>query len=172
MRVNELKGKGVVISGFCFPPDVLKFESDFHIHTAISKQVCLKRQNKFITRNKSKYPNEYNELNTPTESMKMNKILYPAYLKYNKSMVINKYMNVNDLDQNQIYDSSFNYLIQEIEKFLYRKQSQSNKKPYKPKKKGQGEYDIVVKPMQLQTGESIYHPPAMMSVNTQKYGFD
>lgn len=116
--LNKFKSSGIVISGFSLHPNVLSVVPDYHIHLTISKQNCLLRRRKFLTKHKTKYPEEYKLINSDLDRLKMNQLTFPYYLKSRELSNINKYFNSNKLSQSQIWDSTWNILISFISKYL------------------------------------------------------
>lgn len=117
--VNKYKKNGVVVTVFSAPIDKLNFDTDYHIHLSISKKKCLERRRIFLTEHKEKYYDEYKLIGTPTEKLKMNKLIFPYYLKSIKKMKINKFIKVSNKTDDQIYDIVFDLIIKFIEKYLY-----------------------------------------------------
>ena len=106
--VNKLKSVGIVISGISFPSDKLNFKFDYHLHLNISKQQCIDRRLKFLERY------------TDTESMEktvMNQLIYPYYLDVTKRSKINKFVNINDIDDEKVFDNVFKVLIDFIQEY-------------------------------------------------------
>jgi len=85
--------KGILIYGISFPPKLLQFKIDIHLHISLSKNIYLK----------------YN-----------NDDLYNHYLKLLDSNIIYKYFNIKDEDIN-INDLIFDKIIEFIEKNVYGK---------------------------------------------------
>lgn len=116
--VNSKKKEGVVVSGVAFPNDKLDFTPDYHIHLSISKKECLERQKAYLEKNKEKYPEEWKDLESGKERLKMNQLVYPYYLETVKESKINKFININNLDDDGAYDSAFDIIISYIQFFL------------------------------------------------------
>ncbi len=116
--VNSKKEKGVVVSGIAFPNDKLNFTPDYHIHLSISKKECLERQKDFLEKNKDKYQEEWKDIESGRERLKMNQLIYPYYLETVKESKINKFININNLDDDGAYDSAFDIIISYIQFFL------------------------------------------------------
>jgi hypothetical protein len=68
------------------------------------------------------------ELDTETEkvkdkkydSMVFNQAVYPIYLEQQKLMQITRFIKILDLSLDKVYDESFEYIIQQINKYLYK----------------------------------------------------
>jgi len=116
--VNKNKTNGLVICGSYFPTDKLKFTQDFHIHVKISKQKLIESRHNFIKENPEKCKELVQFLDTPTESLIINKIVYPHYLDYSQKSKIDKYINANELTIDSIYDASADFLFNKISQFL------------------------------------------------------
>jgi adenylate kinase family enzyme len=120
--VEELieKKEGVVISGFGFYDDKIKFKPDMHIHIKISKDKLLENRHKFLEENEGHKLNELKD--TKLELQILNRMSYPHYIKSiagTGNGKIHKFINASEMDNDKIYDSSFEYIIDRIEKFLY-----------------------------------------------------
>lgn len=116
--INAEKKNGVVVVGVSLPEDKLEFHPDTHIHLKISKQQCLEKRKIYLEKNKDDYPEEYELLNTPAEKLKMNLLIFPYYLETTKKEKINKFININEIDDDKIYDEVFDYLINLIQNYL------------------------------------------------------
>lgn len=117
--IEKLTKNGVIVTGFSFPTDKILVQPDMHIHLITSKQICLEKRRKFIEKNKTKFPEEFNMIGTNSEKLKMNQIIYPYYLAVLKRMKVDKFININELKSDQIYSEIFDYIIERIQKFLY-----------------------------------------------------
>lgn len=124
-KIAELKDKGVVVTGFSFPTDNMDVVPDYHIHLSMSKQKCMDKRRDFLEKHKDKYPKEYEELETPTEKLKMNRLIFPYYLESRKKMKIDKFLNVENLSSREIYHAVFDELMDFIEKYLYEERPQA-----------------------------------------------
>ena len=117
--INENKSKGIVVSGFGFLSDKLEFKQDFHIHLKISKEQLMKNRKEFIEENKDNKLNEISD--EKTQLLILNKISYPHYLKYLDGLKIDKFIISMEKTPDTIYDETFDYLIGEIQKTVYKK---------------------------------------------------
>lgn len=124
--INKFKSKGLIVIGSSLPDKKIEAKKDYHIHLNISKQICMEKRREFISKNKNKYPKEYLQINSPEEKLKMNQLIYPYFLKSTSESQINKFININDLSDSQIYDKSFQYLIDFIKKELHQNGSSYN----------------------------------------------
>ena len=109
---------GVVLYGFALPRDKFSFEVDFHVHLGINKQNCLKRRHDFLQKNKEQYPEDYKLINSKIEKLKLNQLIYPYYLESIKKSKINKFIDINELNEEQIYDVVFDTLIKFIQSYI------------------------------------------------------
>lgn len=116
--VNSKKGGGVIVYGVAFPNDKLDFIPDYHVHMSISKKECLDRQKSYLEKNKDKYPEELKDVESGKERLKMNQLIYPYYLETVKESKINKFVNINNLDDDKAYDSAFDIILSYIQFFL------------------------------------------------------
>lgn len=114
-KVNELKN--VVVSGFCFPNDLLKFKFDFHIHLRISKQKLIENRKKFNEEN----DNPLNKISNPKiELLILNKLSYTHYLNINTKSTYTFNIDVTEKTPDITYDEVFDYVIKQIEKNVYK----------------------------------------------------
>jgi zinc finger CCHC domain-containing protein 8 len=116
--INKYKQTGVIVIGMSLPQNKLLTEADYHIHLNISKQVSIDKLKDYIIENKDKYPEDFKNIGTPLEKLKMNKLIYPYYLETTKLAKINKYISVKEMNHDQIYDLVFTILIEFIQKYL------------------------------------------------------
>jgi uridine kinase len=116
--IDAKKSTGIIVTGIAFPDDKLDFTPDYHIHLSISKKECLDRKRTYLEKHKDKYSKELEDMESSKEKLKMNQLLYPYYLETIKQSKINKFININNLDDNQAYDSAFDIIISYIQFFL------------------------------------------------------
>jgi len=113
--INKYKNTGVIVTGFSFSKDRIDFDSDFHIHIKLSKKLCIEKRRKFLQKYQKKYPDEYSVINTEKELLLMNKLIYPYYLESLKNSSINKFINMDELDDEKAYDTIFDSVIEYIQ---------------------------------------------------------
>jgi uridine kinase len=125
-KINSVKDKGVVCSGFGFPIDKVKFEPNFHIRIDIPKAKLIDMRHKYLDENKDNKLNDIKD--SRAELLILNKLSYQHHEDIKtKSKYTFKYslFSEEDLDldkiPNKTYDDIFDYLIKEIEKNLYKK---------------------------------------------------
>lgn len=117
-EVNKNKQNGVVICGTYFPSSKLKFESDYHMQVKIAKQKLIENRIKYIQKHISENP-ELEKINDEKIITGIvNKITYPHYIEYSGLSKIDKYLNANIMDENQIYDEAFSFLINSIQVYI------------------------------------------------------
>ena len=131
--IEKAKTKGVIVNGVALLKDKLP-PADYHLHVSVGKQKCLDVRRNYLTRHKDKYGLEFEKIGTETERLKMLEISYPYYLDSIKRSVINKFINANELTNNQIYDIAFEKLIDFIDHKVYKKPHETEKKHKRPKK--------------------------------------
>lgn len=125
---------GVVITGTVFPNSKITFTPDIHINLKISKQNLLQKridykQKHYDTKSKEKEVDiEIIEKETAkeTERLILNQLTYPYYLESLKKSTIDKFIDVNELNDDEIYDDSFDSIIDLIKKKLKNKDIISN----------------------------------------------
>ena len=86
----------------------------------LSKQNLLEKRHEFIERhsNEKQYEEMIN-LDEETEKLLLNKITYPYYLKTTENAIINKFLNINELQMDEIVRQSFKMIINYIENKVY-----------------------------------------------------
>lgn len=119
--INKFKKDGLIVTGISLPEDKIKSQVDFHIHLNISKQVCMEKRKEFLEKNKDndKYQQEYKLIGTPLEKTIMNQFIYQYYLDTTKKSKINKFVNITEMDNRQVYDIAFDIIIKFITEYLY-----------------------------------------------------
>lgn len=128
-EINELKKSGIVISGFGFPKDKLKFKTDFHLHVSISKQNCLAKRKQYLEKHKEKYPDEYEEFQSGQAKLKLNQLTIPYYQETVKNSIITKFLNSNERSEDKVYDEAFETIINRIQEFLTKYNEKTSKMP-------------------------------------------
>lgn len=124
--INKYKVAGVVITGFSFPTDHLKFDPDFHIHIKLLKKTCIERRRKFLSKYKEKYPDEYSVINTEKELLYMNKLIYPNYLESLKKSKIDKFISMDELTDEKGFDEVFDDIVEYIQDWHNKNNRQRN----------------------------------------------
>ena len=112
--VEKNKSNGIVVCGPYFITDKIKFNPDFHISIKISKQQLIQRRKEFIKQNPELCKELIQHIDTPIETMIVNRITYPHYLEYIEKSKVTKYINAFDLNNDQICDQVADYLFAEI----------------------------------------------------------
>lgn len=119
--INDKKSKGIVVVGVSFPDSIIKpkVDVDYHINLSISKQRCMEIRKEYLEKHKDDYPEEYAQLDTPVEKLKMNRLIFPYYLESVKNSTIDYKIPGNEITNDQIYDQAFGLIISFIENYLY-----------------------------------------------------
>lgn len=107
--INNNKNKGVVISGFSFPSNLLKFETNLHIHLGITKSKCFESIESQLIKNNQ---------NVVNEKLKFNKFVYPYYLSLKNRSSIDKFFFVDDIDYDNFYNILWSYIIDYVNSFI------------------------------------------------------
>jgi adenylate kinase family enzyme len=136
-KIKEMlnENKILIISGVSFNKGKIDFKIDYHIHLKLSKQVLLEKRHDFIERH-SKEPQYKDMINIDeeTEKLILNKYTYPYYLKTTENAIINKFLNINEIQLDEIVRESFNIIINFIENKIYNKRTdlkyENDKKTY------------------------------------------
>ena len=113
-EVNRLKTNGVVVVGNVFPTDKLNFKADYHILLKISKQELKKNRIEYI----EKHPEK--GFNIETETLRINAVTYPYYLDAMKRMKIDKFVDVGEMSDDELYDTIFDGIIGHIKNNVYK----------------------------------------------------
>jgi len=116
--VDKYKSEGIIISGFAFPTNLIKFKVDAHINIKISKKQYTDSRHKYLQDHKDSNKELFELIDTPTESLIINKLIYPHYIEYTQASTITKYINTHDIDYNEVFDQTFDYLIFVVQKYL------------------------------------------------------
>jgi cytidylate kinase len=126
-EINEVKQKGVVVISPVFPTDKLNFNPNYHIHLKISKQELKKKRTEYIEKHKDK------NFDLETELLRVNVATYPYYLNSLKRMKIDKFIDVTEMTDDEIYDIIFDSIIKFIESDIYSEKYIHKKEPVKEK---------------------------------------
>ena len=116
--VDKIKSEGIIISGFAFPTDLIKFKVDAHINIKISKKQYTDSRHKYLHDHKDSNKELFELIDTPTESLIINKLIYPHYIEYTQASTITKYINTHEIDYNGVFDQAFDYLIFVVQRYL------------------------------------------------------
>jgi len=117
-EVNANKQNGVIVCGPYFPQNKLKFSPSFHIHIKVSKQQILENRRQYIIANKDKCEELVQFVHTPTEMLMINQITYPHYMEYLKESKIDKFIDMREMNNDQVYEQIETYLLNSIQKYL------------------------------------------------------
>ncbi len=118
-KVNSIKNKDVVISGFSFPNDKLQFKLDFHVHLRLSKEKLIKNRHEYLEENKDNPLNEIKD--TRTEMYILNNLTFKHFMSIKDKSTYTYKVDTTELTPEQTYDQVFDYLINNIEKNVYSK---------------------------------------------------
>lgn len=110
--VSNVNSTGVVVTGFLFPKERIKFRFNFHIHLSLSKQFYINYRKTLLPLKDPLKEDEY---------AKMFSKRYYYYLNTNSLMFINKFLKIDELSNRQIYEKAFDLIIAFIENKLYNK---------------------------------------------------
>jgi hypothetical protein len=128
--INSNKSKGVIIVGTSLT-DKIKSKANFHLHLSIPKKICMTKRTALIQKNKERYPEDFDFIGTPTESLKMNQMIFPYYLESKGKSSIDKYLNAVNMSSEQIYDEAWDTLIDYVKEnvmAVYKKHEDKKKK--------------------------------------------
>lgn len=128
--IEKMKGEGLVVIGIALH-DKITHNPDYHIHLNISKKNYITNRKEFLEKNKNKYPEDYKLLGTKTDILKFTKLIYPYYEESTRRSTINKFLNANNLNSDEIYNSAFDLIIDKIQRKLKQgKYSEREKSQY------------------------------------------
>jgi uridine kinase len=114
-KINEMKNKGVVISGFAFPEKKLDFHVDFHIHLKISKDDLIKNRSDFTS---ERDDSKLKDITPEIEKRILNAISFPIYLEMLKESKFTKTIMIQYGELKKAYDEIFDYIIDSVKKLL------------------------------------------------------
>ncbi len=112
--VNKKKKNGIIICGFGFPTKSLEFKSDIHVHIKIGKKKLLENMEKYI----EIHNDERERYDTTKNKFILNDITYPHYLKLMDESIIDKFININEISEDQTKEEGFSYIIYRTNKWL------------------------------------------------------
>jgi len=150
--INKYKSNGLVIFGISFPKNKIDADIDYHIHLNISKKMYMDKRKLFYEKNNQDY-------DIVSEKLKVNQLIYPYYFESLKNNKIDKFVDINELNDYQIYDNIFDILIDFINQYLI--QRNNTKKTYT---------DSTPKVSKIDTDETI--SASLELSDTSKYSYD
>ena len=115
-EINKKKSNGVIVSGFAFPKDKVKFEVDFHIHLKISKEDLIKNRTEYANEKLDDKTSRINDVGEEIEKRILNKVTFPHYLKSLETSIINKFISIKYNMLKEAYDEMFDYIMAIIKK--------------------------------------------------------
>jgi uridine kinase len=118
-KVLAVQDKGVVISGFGFPTDKIKFTPNFHIYLKISKDKLIKNRQEYLEEHKDDPLNEIKD--TKTQLLILNNLSYKHYLDNKTKSNYTYQLDTSELTPDTTYDKIFDYIIESVEKYIYKK---------------------------------------------------
>lgn len=111
------ESKQCVVTGMSISKITLK--PDYHIHINLSKQKCIEKRRRFLTKYKEHHQQEYAHINSQMEKSIMNTVIYPYILEKLKESKVNFYINADDKTFEQILQESLTNIFAMISDFLY-----------------------------------------------------
>lgn len=113
--IDKEKASGIVVSGFSFPTDKIKFSYDFYINIYIKKDKLIEKRQKYLEENKDNPLNEISD--ERTQMTIINNLTFKHFLatKDKNAYVIDS----SELSPDDIYDKIFEYITKGIEKQVY-----------------------------------------------------
>ena len=115
LTVNSRKTQGIVVCGFGFPLNLLKFTADFHLHIKINKDTLLKRRSEYIIKNPEKKINTYGE---EFEKTILKTLTMTNYYKLIVDSKIDLFIDGNIMNVVEINDTAFNFIIKAVDVFV------------------------------------------------------
>ena len=116
--IDEIKNKGLVISGFAFPESKIKFHVNFHVHLKISKDDLIKNRQDFTSERVDSKLEEIKDLTPEIEKRILNAISFPIYLEMLKQSKFTKTINIEYGKLKDSYNNVFDYIIDSVKKLL------------------------------------------------------
>jgi len=116
-KVKSLKDSGIVISGFGFPNERIKFKPNFHIYLKISKDKLIKNRHDYLDENKDNPLNEIKD--TKAELLILNNLSYKHFIDMKDKSTYTFRTDTTDQTPSETYDQIYDYLIENIEKSVY-----------------------------------------------------
>jgi uridine kinase len=114
-KIKEIKKSGVVVSGFIFPEEKIKFTPDYHIHFKISKDDLIKVRSEYTSERED---SKLKDLEPDIEKRILNAISFPIYLEQLKNQKFTKTINIQYGELKKAYDELFDYVIYSIKKII------------------------------------------------------
>jgi len=114
-KIKEIKKSGVVVSGFIFPEEKIKFTPDYHIHFKISKDDLIKVRSKYTSERED---SKLKDLEPDIEKRILNAVSFPIYLEQLKNQKFTKTINIQYGELKKAYDELFDYVIYSIKKII------------------------------------------------------
>ena len=115
---------GCVVCGAYFTTDVITFKPHYHLHVKIAKKKLIEVREAYL-KDKPNCQQILANINAI-----VNQFTYPHYIEYMEKSKIDKYLNANELSQDEIFDSAFGFMIAMIQKFTQENEENINKKVY------------------------------------------
>lgn len=108
--INLAKKNGVIVSGHSLG-SLIKISPNFHIHIKLSKNQIIENRHKYLQKNKTKYPSEYNLIGSQLEKAIFNKLSYPYYINCRNNSRVNKFVSGDNNTDSQLFDIIWDVLI-------------------------------------------------------------
>lgn len=112
-----MKNKNVIVSGFGFPLENLKFKTDIHIHLKIPKDFLIKNRKEYKLENED---SKLNDIDEKLERTILNALSYPHYMAILSKSKVDLTIQVKE-NLKETYDEVFDSLINIIDKKVYSK---------------------------------------------------
>lgn len=126
-EMDKNKSKGIIVVGDVFPHNKINKENkiDYHIHIKLSKENLIKKRLEYIKENNETCAKIGRNIDPKNEEFIFNEYTFPYYKNELNNEIITKYINANnyindtpDIYDEKIYNEAFNYLINQIQKFM------------------------------------------------------
>ena len=117
--VNNNKKNGIIIYSPYIPSEQCNFDIDIHIHITSNKHTIFDYMDNQIKKNPDIYKALINKKNLKHY---VDNIIFKRYEQNIRNMKINKFIKLNDSNNNyldELYGNIFDYIITKIKKFLY-----------------------------------------------------
>lgn len=106
--------KGVIVTGYALIKDKIKIKPDIHIHLSMSKQACIEKRRKYLEKNKDRFKEEFETIDTPTEKLKMNMMIFPYYIDAKNRSDIDKYVNTTEMSSDDVINNVWSTIFLDV----------------------------------------------------------
>jgi hypothetical protein len=118
--IESKKQNGVIVCGYAFPKDKIKSIISYHVHLSVNRETYLDYRVKKLEKSNIEQNESY---------LVQVKTSYYQYKSMLATMIVNKFLKIDDLSNRLIYEKAFDSIIEHIDSIVYKKHiNNSNKK--------------------------------------------